>query len=575
MKVLKLSIIILAAMLSLSSCNFLEKEPTDTTSGSYFQNEGEAESFLRGVYSILTQTAFYGGDYFYLAGGDDMEAYGGPGRSPSKVGIVCNNANASDPAVAAFWYVLYSGINRANTFLEQVNNVPDMGEDNRRVLTAEARFLRAFYYFNLVECWGDVPFSTSSTQSVVGLQKARTPKNEIYDFICKEMDESANDLLSAAETGYLPGRVSKSVAWGMLARVYMFRAGEHFRDGIQSDPNSITYFTEANKYAKLVMNEGHSLAPNYWDYFIDQCANRYNSTAKESLWEAEFTGNYMTDTRTEGRTGNTIGIMAPDLSNDVSITGKGDPGYGYCFFWSTPKLYQLYVSNGDINRMNWSIAPFKYTQSKAGQAVDGREFEVGKLNEVMSQYGNESYSYSITAVGATYGDREKKTASTDYGRMSGKWRREYEADKKNKNFTSINFPILRYADVLLMVAECENEINNGPTALAYQCINEVRQRAGITALSGLSQEDFRQAVKDERGMELCFEMTRHFDLIRWGDFVKNMNELAPLAKSGTNWTLGPSNTYTYFQVSSAYNYFPIPSSEMAVNNQITKNNPGW
>ncbi|MDD3388435.1 MAG: RagB/SusD family nutrient uptake outer membrane protein, partial [Prevotella sp.] len=57
--------------------------------------------------------------------------------------------------------------------------------------------------------------------------------------------------------------------------------------------------------------------------------------------------------------------------------------------------------------------------------------------------------------------------------------------------------------------------------------------------------------------------------------VKNMNELAPLAKSGTNWTLGPSNTYTYFQVSSAYNYFPIPSSEMAVNNQITKNNPGW
>ncbi|MDD4533871.1 MAG: RagB/SusD family nutrient uptake outer membrane protein, partial [Prevotella sp.] len=138
-----------------------------------------------------------------------------------------------------------------------------------------------------------------------------------------------------------------------------------------------------------------------------------------------------------------------------------------------------------------------------------------------------------------------------------------------------NFPILRYADVLLMVAECENEINNGPTALSYQCINDVRQRAGITALSGLSQEDFRQAVKDERGMELCFEMTRHFDLIRWGDFVKNMNELAPLAKSGTNWTLGPSNTYTYFQVSSAYNYFPIPSSEMAVNNQITKNNPGW
>ena len=139
----------------------------------------------------------------------------------------------------------------------------------------------------------------------------------------------------------------------------------------------------------------------------------------------------------------------------------------------------------------------------------------------------------------------------------------------------VNFPILRYADVLLMIAECENEIHGGPTALAYQCINEVRKRAGISSLSGLDQEKFRNAVKDERAMELCFEMTRRFDLIRWGDFKKSMNELAARAKSGTNWNLGPSNVYTYFQVSDAYNYFPIPSNEMAINKKITANNPGW
>ncbi len=160
--------------------------------------------------------------------------------------------------------------------------------------------------------------------------------------------------------------------------------------------------------------------------------------------------------------------------------------------------------------------------------------------------------------------------------MCGKYRREYEADKKDKNFTSINFPVLRYADVLLMIAEAENEANNGPTDLAYTCINDVRDRAGLDDLpKNMSQTEFRQAVKDERGMELCFEYTRRFDLIRWGEFVKNMQELVPAAQSGENWNLGPTNVYTYFQVSSTYNYFPIPDAEMSTNKYITQNNPNW
>lgn len=577
MKIIKLSVIIILAALTLSACSdFLEKEPTSTTSGNYFKTEAEAESFLKGIYAILTQTSFYGSDYFNLAGGDDLEAYGGAGRSPATRGLICNNANSSDPAVSSFWYTLYAGINRANIFMEEIGKVPDMNEDNRKIYTAEARFLRAFYYFNLVECWGDVPFKTSSTQSVEGLQIARTPKETIYDFICKEMAESAEDLKSAADNGYLPGKVTKSAAWGILARVYMFRAGEHFRDGSAPDNAKIKeYFTAANTFAQKVMAAGHTLAPNYWDYFIDQCSDKYNTTGKESIWEAEFAGDYSTDVRSEGRVGNTIGIQAPDLSSDMSLTGKSDPGYGYCFFWSTPKLYELYVANKDINRMNWSLAPFAYTQSKSGAGVDGRLFEKGKREEVKYQYWDKSYSYGDTQSSANYGDREKTTETVDYSRMCGKWRREYEPGKKNKNYTLINFPILRYADVLLMIAECENELNGGPTALAYQCINAVRDRAGISELAGLDENAFRQAVKDERAMELCFEMTRRFDLIRWGEFTKNMNELAPRAKSGINWTLGPSNVYTYFQVSDAYNYFPIPSNELAVNKLIKGNNPGW
>lgn len=567
-------------MLSLGSCDFLDKEPTITTSGSYFNNETEAESFLRGVYAILTQPTFYGNQYFYLVGGDDLEHFGGSGRAPANAGLICNNATTSDPYVAGLWYTLYSGVNRANVMLENLPNVPGISEKSLKSYTAQARFLRAFYYFNLVQCWGDVPFRTTSTQTVEGLQIARTPKAEIYKFICDEMDAAANDLPSASELSYLPGSVSKSAAWGILARVYMFRAGEHFRDKTAGNEAEIKgYFAEADKYAKKVMGEGHGLATKYWDYFIDQCSDKYNTTANESIWEAEFAGNYTTDIVSEGRVGNIIGIQAPDLSKNDQLIGKKDPGYGYAFFWSTPKLYELYEANGDIDRMNWNIAPFTYTQSKAGKGVDGRMFEVGKLEEVKNQYWDRSYQYGAPDEKATLGDREKTKASENYDRSCGKWRREYESEglKRAKNFTSINFPILRYSDVLLMVAECENETNAAPTKLAYDCINDVRRRANIALIpkNSMTTEQFRQAVKDERAMELCFEMTRHWDLIRWGEFVKNMNDLAPRAQAGINWSFGPSNVFTYFKVSDAYNYFPIPSSEIAVNKLITKNNPGW
>lgn len=577
MKSIKTTIILLAALLSLGSCDFLDKEPTSATSDTYLKTETEAASFLKGIYAIITQQSYYGGNYFYLVGGDDLEHYGGSGRAPLNGGLICNNATSSDSYVTSFWYTLYAGVNRANILLSQIEDIKDMKPANLKRYTAEARFLRAFYYFNLVECWGDVPFYTEPVLDVKNLQRAVTPRATIYDFICKEMEESAEDLPTASALGYEPGRVSKSAAWGILARVYMFRAGEFHRMKVaENKAETKKYFTEAGKFAKMVMTQGHGLAPNYWDYFIDQCADRYNTTANESIWEAEFAGDGKGTLSTEGRIGNIIGIQAPDLSSKTDYVGSKDPGFGYAFFWSTPKLYELYTSNNDIKRMNWSIAPFRYTQSEKGGPVDGREFEKGKLAEVKKQYWDQSFQYGETDSKSKIGDREKTSATSMYDRNCGKWRREYEADKKNKNLTAINFPILRYSDVLLMIAECENETHSQPTTEAYNCINEVRKRAGISKLpQNLDTEDFRQAVKDERAMELCFEMTRRFDLIRWGEYVQNMNALVSRAQTGYNWNLGPDNVFTYFNITEAYNYFPIPALEMSVNKLITKNNPGW
>ena len=192
------------------------------------------------------------------------------------------------------------------------------------------------------------------------------------------------------------------------------------------------------------------------------------------------------------------------------------------------------------------------------------------------QYWDKSFSYGKTEPGSTYGDRESKNdANKNRNRAAAKYRREYEADKKSKNDTSINFPLLRYSDILLMIAEAENEVNHGPNDLAYECINAVRERAGINKLAAnLDETNFRKAIKDERAMELCFEYTRRFDLIRWGDYYKLMQEQVDKAQADESWKFG-INVYTYFNIPKSYNYFPIPANEIGSNSAIKTNNPGW
>ena len=590
MKILKYTIFTLAFGLTAVSCNFLEKEPTKLTPEVYFNNATEAQSFLTGIYAILGQGSFYGESYLHLSGGDDLSNYGGAStRAPMDKGLICANAVSSDPLVTGLWYTLYSGINRANMFLENIDRVPDMDDKLRAQLTSEARFLRAFYYFTLVENWGDVPFRTESVNTVVGLDLERTDRQTIYDFIIKEMSDAADPevggLLSAAELGKdNVGRVSRSAAWAMIARVYLYRAGEHYRQNRQATQDELTtYFSKASIYAQMVRNENfHGLAPNYWDVFIDYCANEYNTTANESIWEVEFAGNGTSDTRTEGRWGNTCGLAGPDLSNDESLVGKLDPGYSYEQIFATPKLYDLYADNGDLERFYWNLAQFKYMEAGGNKTgVTGRQFRQGTMSTILTTFNNwgrGTYSYG-ESTGENVGDFENasETYNQDKGLACAKFRREYEADKKGKTFTSINFPLIRYSDVLLMIAEAENEANGGPTQLAKECIDEVRVRAGLAELEdGLDQESFRQAVKDERAMELCFELIRRYDLIRWGELVKNMNEIPVKYTDTKEWKQITVNPITnYFRVTEAYNYFPIPDQEMSMNKKITENNPGW
>ena len=193
MKTIK-TIILSFACLAMASCDFLDKEPTKLTPDNYFNNAEEALSFLTSVYAPLTSQNFYGNEYMFMTGADDLSHYGG-GRNPQTSGaIACNNANSSSPQFSNLWQTLYTGIDRANTFLENIDKTDDISDKLRLQYASEARFMRAYYYFTLVQGWGDVPFKTTSTNSVTGLDIPRTDKQTIYDFITTEISECAEGL---------------------------------------------------------------------------------------------------------------------------------------------------------------------------------------------------------------------------------------------------------------------------------------------------------------------------------------------------------------------------------------------
>jgi hypothetical protein len=351
------------------------------------------------------------------------------------------------------------------------------------------------------------------------------------------MKEAEAVLPQSSAIGH-SSRVSKTVAQGILARVCLHMAGEPLKD--QSK------YAEALAWAKKVQESGeHALRITfnpalinsaYGQIFINHSQDIYD--VKESMWEVDFIGTRADGFTETGRVGNTNGITM------TSVVFEADTGYSYGFIKGTGRLYKLYA-NGD-QRREWALANYTYNNTTGARV----------------------------AIASTAGNM--------YNRDAAKWRRSYELiAPKNKNYGPTNFPLLRYADVLLMLAEAENQVN-GPTAIAYDALNMVRRRAfGVPvsapsttadAPAGMSKDAFQLYIEDERSRELCFEALRRQDLIRWGKFITNMKAVS--ADMSAN---GGGVAYARLagqNVSERNLLYPIPSSEMSLNKKMVQN-PGW
>lgn len=517
---------IFCTILLFTSCDkFLKEDPTDFVAPvNYYKTEKEVFSALAGVYDVLGNRAAYGRYLFFEM---DMSDQSYMALSSTGQDIALYNYDIGDQKLIDTWSILYQGINRANMLLEAIDrsDIPNPLRDNYK---GEALFLRAYYYFLLTSNWGKVPLRLQSTKTPSEVDMEPASLQEIYTQIISDM-ELAADMVADITTYKNAGRVSKSAIWGILARVNLKMAGAPLRDK--------TRYAEAKKWAEKVINSGHhALNPDYAQIFKNHAQKIYDT--KESIWEVEFS--YMSGSQyEEGNVGSINGI---GTSNKLV-------GYSYGAQKIMKPYYDLF-HNEDLRR-DWNINDYYYeTEPATGRIM-----------------------------------YEGNAAAIFYNRSAAKWRREYEVTpQKSVNTTTINFPLLRYADILLMYAEADNMLPAGRSALADDYLNLVRQRAfgklhpdatninGANLPSGLDAAAFQSAIQDERSFELGFEGIRRHDLIRWGIFIQTMQGLrAYKTTAHADYQYG---FRTAENITSRDTLFAIPRSEMVVNKSMTQNS-GW
>ena len=532
-----ISIIFVSIIFILSSCSdFLTVEPTGTLMpDTYYNSEKDIEAALTGVYSTLKDRGLYGQNYSINLGNDADESY--YFRSTYVYGPVIYNHTAYDNSVTNLWKTLYDGISRANLLLHQIKFSNNIDEEFLSRIKGETLFLRAYYYFILVQTFGDVPLILEPYLTPENLEVERTPIKDVYSQIVSDMETAEKMVLPIKEIGH-GGRVSKSAVRGILARVYLRMTGEPLNDRSQ--------LSNARKWASIVVNDyeaQHELNNSYEQVFINYAQDKYD--IKESIWEVEFWGNLTDSYVLTGVIGGQNGI-ANNYDSNIGIA-RG-------FYAATKTLYDLYDEN-DLRR-DWNIAPFKYSSTEDPANEGGY----------------------IT---------EKIAVSNLWTRYEGKYRREYETLlPKAAHETPINYPLLRYSDVLLMLAEAENELHQMPTQTAYDAINKVRRRAFGKLLpdatdideydfKDLTYDEFTKQLRDERSRELCFESLRKNDLIRWGIFVDRMHEVADIIESDRNTqTVHVPTRYcdrAFVNVTEKHLLQPIPAKEININKKLSQN----
>ncbi len=478
----------LIVVVAVSSCNkFLDQKPiTDVSTEVVFSDVPSALKALAGVYSRLVGDAGYGirVSLYYPLDTDEMQGPTGAGdndrRDIARYAATPGNAQITNPFNQMFAGIEYANICIANIpKMHLYANGTDQEKKQLQRMYGEALTLRAQFYTEAIRNWGDLPahFEPASAMATTNPFPSRTSKDTLYDRLLEDLKLAATlvpwrNELSAIGDG-ADERITKGTVKGLRARIALYRGGYSLRqDGVvKRSADYIKYYQIARDEAAEVMaSNQHSLNPSFKGLWKDQVNARAVADPNgELMFQASGIG----------------GVGAGDTKlayyNGPSVNGLGNksinvlPSYFYAF------------DSSDLRR--------DVTCAVYNVAADG-----------------------ITKVGQAI------TAICD-----GKYRRDWISNPTVSptnaiQYFSLKWQILRYSDVMLMFAEAENEIN-GPTAAAYNAVNQVRRRgfgkpittanAAVDLPAGLNKADFFIAIVKERSLELGGEGVRKYDLIRW------------------------------------------------------------
>lgn len=358
---------------------------------------------------------------------------------------------SSNALNTAYWQKVYHNIANCNTVLDNIDGASDPAL--RLQYEAEARFIRAYHYFNLVRLYGPVFIVTERISAETARMAERSPESEVYDLILSDLRFAATELPEAYDEANL-GRATQWAAKTLLAKVYLTLYGDHKDTARLTDAKTLLEDVRDNGGYDLVRDPGTEESA-YANVF---------STSNEMNRELIFVSRYLAGGKGIGSP--FANYFAPQSSEDAVIYGSGS-GYN-C---PTEDLIDAYNSEAHDERKNVVLS----------------ETWTSKVGVVQYVAWAKKYFSQVTV--------------------------RYDAEN--------DWPILRYADVLLMLGEIENELN-GPTSQAVAYLNETRQRAGLEPAAPANRVEYRAALSKERRLEFALENQRFFDLVRTGQIYEVM-----------------------------------------------------
>ncbi len=469
----------LVALASITACKqYLELQPiSEFDNEAVFSNVSNATLAVLGAYDALSGDPTYGirVSMYYPYDSDEMMVSGAVDNG--RRGIGRYNTLAGNTEIIAPWNTLFQGIERANLCIDQI---PKMSlyatgtaaeQKELRRLHGEALTLRAQYYLELIRNWGDVPAPMIPSYQQTDLFAAKEDRDKVYEKLLADLKVASDLLPWRTEAGARNERITKGAAKALRARMALYRGGFSLRretKQMERRADFATYYQIArDETAELIARrDQHTLVPNYIDIFKTYVNGLTPDPAGEIMFEVGMSGG---SAQSDSKLGNYNG---PRL-DPASRFGQGGGGI------TTIPTYFYAFDSTDVRR------------------------------DVTVTL------YQVLATNVK--NPQRLTAITD-----GKFRRDWRSPilPGTSQYLGYNWPVIRFADVLLMFAEAENELKNGPTALAIAAFEEVRKRgyAGKTALMGTTpttKDGFFTALVNERWLEFGGEGIRKYDLIRW------------------------------------------------------------